>query len=177
MATMAESPVCLQCGTRSAGAAGRFCRRCGLPFGRPPREEVELISCPVCYRSVDDDGRIQSAADPRRRLDMVAHLAEHEQFPVGDDELLERMREGDRIRIERWTAPYDLVRRYLVTGAIEGGRQRAYAHNAIVMAMLQVRRWGSHVPTDEDRPEWGEARGAVSRLIERYHTRRPGSAR
>ena len=83
---------------------------------------------------------------------MPTHIAEHERHPVGDDDLLESLREGDRIRIERWTAPFDLVRRYLVTGAVEGGRNRAYEHNAIVNAMAQLKRWGVNAQVFGDQP-------------------------
>ena len=88
---------------------------------------------------------------------------------MGDDDYLESLREGDRIRIERWTAPFGLVRRYLVTGATDGGRQRAYEHNAIVNAMAQLKRWGPGAQVFGDQPEWAAARAAVSELMERYH--------
>ena len=90
----------------------------------------------------------------------------------GDDEYLESLREGDRIRIGRTYAPFDLVRRYLVTGAIDGGRNRQMVHNAIVTAMAQVGRWGTEGTVDGDQPAWAEARLAVTDLMERYHRRR-----
>ena len=41
-------------------------------------------------------------------------MREHDRHPVGDDEWLETLREGDRLRWGRWSAPFDTVRRYLV---------------------------------------------------------------
>jgi len=164
--------ACLQCGTRAASPRATFCRRCGLPYGAPPRVDAALPACPVCYREVGDDGRLPSVTHHGRRLDLQAHIAEHERHPVGDDELLESLREGDRIRIGRWTAPFDVVRRYLVTGSLEGGRSRVFEHNSIVTAMTQLRRWGSEASILADQPEWQAARAAVSDLLERYQRRR-----
>ncbi len=144
-----------------------FCRRCGLPYGAQPRATADLPTCPICYRVADDDGRIP-ARTGRGRLDLVMHMDEHRQFPVGDDEYLETLRAGDRIRIGRFSAPFDLVRRYLVTGSLDGGRRRVAAHNAIVMAMAQIGRWGSNATVFGDQPEWHEAREAVTALLERY---------
>ena len=62
--------ACLQCGTPSASNAATFCRRCGLPYGAPPRADVELPSCHVCYRTVDDDGRLPSMNLPGLRVDL-----------------------------------------------------------------------------------------------------------
>jgi hypothetical protein len=151
---------------------GTFCRRCGLPFGRPPRADAELPTCPVCYRTVDDDGRLASLDRPGTRVDLVRHQAEHDRHPVGDDDWLETLREGDRIRVGRWSAPFETVRRYLVSGQIEAGRNRALAHDLIVTAMTQLRRWGPDGLILGDQPEWAEARVAVSRLMERYARRR-----
>ncbi len=95
-------------------------------------------------------------------------MAEHDQFPVGDDELLESMRVGDRIRIGRWEAPFDLVRRYLVTGAIDGGRRRSFQHSAIITAMGQLGRWGADAEIFGDQQEWREARQHIAELMERY---------
>jgi hypothetical protein len=161
--------ACLQCGTPAGGMA--FCRRCGLPVGAPPRADVELPSCHICYRTVDDDGQLPSLAHPGRRVDLMRHLSEHDRHPVGDDDYLESLRSGDRIRIGRWSAPFDVVRRYLVTGNVEGGRRRAYEHNAIVNAMTQLKRWGPDAGAKilGDQPEWEAAREAVSQLMERYH--------
>ena len=159
--------TCLQCGVVALDDSTTFCRRCGLPYGAPPRADAELPSCPVCYASVDDDGRI-AARSSHRRLDLVGHIDEHRQFPVGDDDYLESLRVGDRIHIGRFVAPFDLVRRYLVTGSLDGGRRRAAAHNAIVMAMAQIGRWGHNAEVFGDQPEWREGREAVTELMERY---------
>jgi hypothetical protein len=162
-------PVCLQCGMIAAGTDATFCRRCGLPIGAAPRAEAELPTCPICYASVDDDGRIRSLRQPTVRVDLVAHTSEHDQHPVGDDDYLESMRAGDMIRIGRWQAPYDLVRRYLVTGVMDGGRRRSYAHSAIVTAMAQLKRWGPDAEIFGDQEEWRAARQAVTDLLERFH--------
>ena len=160
-------PTCLQCGVEALDPSTTFCRRCGLPYGAPPRANVDLPTCPVCYRTVDEDGRIQ-AQSGLARLDLVGHIDQHRQFPVGDEEYLESLRVGDRIQIGRFVAPFDLVRRYLVTGSLDGGRRRAAAHNAIVMAMAQIGRWGTSVQVVGDQPEWRAARAAVSDLMERF---------
>lgn len=160
--------ACLQCGLPASRPDATVCRRCGLPFGAPPRQDAPLPSCPVCYRTSDDDGRFESRAHPGRRLALPDHVAEHEQFPVGDDEYLESLRRGDRIVVGRWTAPFELVRRYLVTGLVEGGRARAAVHNALVTAMVQLARWGREAHLVADQPEWAEARAAVAELMDRY---------
>ena len=164
-------PVCLQCGTAAQSTSLAFCRRCGLPYGAPPRVEAELPTCPTCYASVGDDGRIPSFSPARGRIDLVEHMAEHDNHPVGDDEYLETLRRGDRIAIDRWEAPFDLVRRYLVTGAFDGGRRREYQHSAIVTAMSQLKRWGPDMELFGDQAEWKAARDAVTTLMERYHRR------
>lgn len=166
------TPVCLQCGVAARRPDAAVCPRCGLRYGSPPRSEGALASCPVCYLTTDDDGRLPSRAAAGRRLDLVAHIAEHERFPVGDDDWLESLRRGDRIRIGRWEAPYDLVRRYLVTGVVDGGRRRATQHDAVMTAMAQLARWGRDVPTIGDQPDWREARAAVASIMERYHRER-----
>jgi hypothetical protein len=71
--------------------------------------------------------------------------------------------------IDRWEAPFDLVRRYLVTGVIDGGRRRDYQHSAIVTAMSQLKRWGPGADLFGDQAEWKLARDAVTALMERYH--------
>lgn len=162
------SPVCLQCGTPSDGGRGTFCRRCGLPYGQPPRATAELPACPICYRTVDDDGRLPSLDRAGIRLDLVRHQAEHDYHPVGDDEWLESLRVGDLIRIGKWSAPFETVRRYLVTGQVEAGRNRALAHDAIVTAMTQIKRWGADGDIFGDLPDWKLARTAVTELMERY---------
>lgn len=162
---------CRQCGQIPANPAATICRRCGIPFGEAPRADAELPTCPICYRTVDDDGLLPSLAGHGRRP-IAEHLAEHDRFPVGDDDWLESLREGDRIRVGRWHAPFDLVRRYFVTGAIDGGRRRAIQHDTIVTAMSQLARWGgSSAMILGDQAEWREAREAVSVLLERYHRR------
>jgi hypothetical protein len=163
----ATDPVCLQCGMIAAGVDVTFCRRCGLTIGAAPRAEAALPTCPICYATVGDDGRLP-AHDNMGRIDLVAHMSEHDAFPVGDDDYLESLRVGDLIRIDRWQAPFDLVRRYLVTGAIDGGRRRSYQHSAIVTAMSQIKRWGVDADIFGDQEEWREARQAVSSLLERY---------
>ncbi|HEY7590457.1 MAG TPA: hypothetical protein VH723_05650 [Candidatus Limnocylindrales bacterium] len=170
--------ACLQCGTPSNGSGSTFCRRCGLPYGAPPRADVELPTCPVCYRTVEDDGRLASLDQPGRRVDLHHHIGEHDRHPVGDDEMLESLREGSMIRIGRWTAPFDLVRRYLVTGNLDGGRRRTFEHNAIVNAMAQLKRFGNGSNSIlGDQPEWEKARAAVSDLMERYHSGRMAARR
>jgi hypothetical protein len=164
--------ACLQCGTPAGSSFATFCRRCGLPYGERPRADVELPICPICYQSVEDDGRLPSLERHGRRVDLVLHQSEHELHPVGDDEWLESVREGDRVRIGRWSAPFDVVRRYLVTGQVEAGRGRALAHDAIVTAMTQIRRWGPDGVVFGDQPEWAAARIAVAHLMERYGARR-----
>jgi len=162
--------VCLQCGVPAGRAGATVCRRCGLTLGSPPRTEGALATCPVCYRTTDDDGRLPSHAHPSRRLDLVHHIAEHERYPVGDDEWLETLRRGDRVRVGRWEAPFELVRRYLVTGVVDAGRTRASRHDTIVTAMAQLARWGvGGIPAIGDEPAWQEARAAVTELMERYH--------
>jgi len=163
--------ACLQCGTPATNTASTFCRRCGLPYGAPPRADVELPSCHICYRTVEDDGRLPSMDLPGLRVDLQRHLGEHDRHPVGDDDWLESLRVGDRIRIGRWQASYEVVRRYLVTGAVEAGRRRAFEHNAIVTAMTQLKRFGPDAHILGDQPEWQAARAAVSELMERYHHR------
>ena len=161
--------VCLQCGTRGRSKASTFCGRCGLPFGEPPRAEGNLASCHICYQTTGEDGRFESLDAPGRRVDLQRHMAEHDHHAVGDDEYLESLREGDRIRIGRWTASFDVVRRYLVTGVVEAGRRRTFEHNMIVTAMTQIRRFGTDADIMGDQPEWQASRLAVSSLMERYH--------
>lgn len=161
--------ACLSCGTPARAATSTFCARCGRPFGAEPPSHVELPACPVCYRSADDDGRFPSTAQPGLRYDLPRHVEEHEQHPVGDDDYLESLREGARIRIGRWMAPFDLVRRYLVTGALDGGRRRQFEHDMIVTAMTQLARFGPDAVILGDQPEWRAARDAVAELMDRFH--------
>jgi hypothetical protein len=170
--------VCLQCGSVASHAGAQVCRRCGVRFGDAPPEFARLATCPVCYRTTDADGRLPSRAGLGGRLDINAHVAEHDRYPVGDDAWLETLGEHDRIRIGRWSAPFDLVRRYLVTGVVDAGRNRLAQHNAIVMAMTQIQRWGRDPVILGDQDEWRSARDAVAQLMDRYHGRdRVGLAR
>ena len=160
--------VCLQCGM-IAGDKVTFCRRCGLTIGAQPRADATLPTCPICYVTVDDDGRIASLRRTGDRVDLVMHMSDHDDHPVGDDDYLESLRAGDLIRIDRWQAPFDLVRRYLVTGTIDGGHKRSYQHSAVVTAMSQIKRWGADADIFGDQEEWRAARVAVTALLERYH--------
>ena len=175
MSVTSAEAVCLQCGTVANGSAARVCRRCGLLFGAAPPSSARLAECPVCYRTTDADGRLPSLAHHGQRLDITRHIDEHDRFPVGDDAWLETLREHDRIRIERWTAPFSLVRRYLVTGVVDAGRNRLALHNAIVTAMTQIQRWGRDPAILGDQEEWRAAREAVAAAMDRYHapSRRP----
>jgi hypothetical protein len=170
---VAQLPVCLQCGTVARRSGVAVCGRCGLGFGERPRDDAALPACPVCYRDADPDGLLPSPLVPARRVALPQHVEDHDRAPVGDDDWLETLREGDRVRIDRWKAPFDLVRRYLVTGVVDAGRSRAAHHDAIVTAMTQVARWGREAAVFGDQPEWVEARAAVGDLIERYHRGRP----
>ncbi len=136
------------------------------------RATAELPTCPICYRTVDDDGRLPSLERHGLRVDLVHHQAEHDRHPVGDDDWLESLRQGDRIRIGKWHAPFDTVRRYLVTGQVDAGRNRALAHDAIVTAMTQLKRWGPDGDIFGDLPDWKAARAAVVEMMERYARRR-----
>lgn len=168
---MAVEPLstCLQCGTVARRPGVTFCSRCGRPFGTAPDPGAALLTCPICYRDADADGLIPSPRSPGTRVPLPVHQREHDQAPVGDDEWLESLREGDGVRIGRWRAPFDLVRHYLVTGIVDGGRLRAVRHDTIITAMTQISRWGTQVQIIGDEPDWAEARAAVGRLMERYH--------
>lgn len=160
--------ICLQCGTTSNADRAVVCRRCGLRFGDEPRRDAQLPSCPTCYVTVDDDGLTASFRNRFQRISLVAHMEEHDTFPAGDDEWLETLRRGDQIAIGRFTAPFDLVRRYLVTGQIDGGRNRTIQHNAVVTAMAQIKRWGVEADVFGDQPAWQEARRQIAAVMERY---------
>ena len=165
-------PSCRQCGRRSNRPDAAVCARCGIPFGSAPRADVALPTCHICYATVADDGLLPSLAATGRHVAIAEHIVEHDRYPVGDDEWLETLRSGDRIRIGRWEAPFDVVRRYLVTGVVDAGRRRAMLHDAIVSAMGQIARWGDDASSIVgDQAEWREARVAVSILLERYHRR------
>jgi hypothetical protein len=167
----ATARSCRQCGAIQPNPGVTFCRRCGIAYGSAPSAEAQLPSCPVCYRTVADDGLLPSLAPGSgRRLPIAEHLDEHERYPVGDDDWLESLRVGDRIRIGEAWAPFELVRRYLVTGMMDAGRGRAVLHDAVVTAISQLARWGSaEVDMLGDQEEWRAARQAVTRLMERYH--------
>jgi len=162
-------PACLQCGSVAGRPGITFCRRCGLPYGDAPRPDAELPTCPVCYRDAEADGLLPSPRSPGFRVSLAVHRREHDHAPVGDDDWLESLREGDLVRIGRWRAPFDVVRHYLVTGIVDGGRLRAVRHDAIVTAMTQIARWGTDAQILGDEPEWAEARAAVAAFMERYH--------
>jgi ribosomal protein L37E len=174
--TAPEQPTaarsCRQCGRQPTRPDAAVCGRCGIPFGSAPRADVTLPTCHICYATVADDGLLPSLARAGHHVPIAEHIAEHDQHPVGDDEWLETLRSGDRIRIGRWEAPFDVVRRYLVTGVVDAGRRRAMLHDAIVSAMGQIARWGDDASSVVgDQAEWREARAAVSALLERYHRR------
>jgi hypothetical protein len=165
---LATDRICLQCGTTSNADRAVVCRRCGVRFGDEPRADAQLPTCPICYLTVDDDGLTPSFAQRFRRVSLVEHMAEHDAFPPGDDDWLNTLRRGDQIAIGRFTAPFDLVRRYLVTGQIEAGRGRTVQHNAVLTAMSQLRRWGRNPSVFGDQQEWQEARAAIASVMDRY---------
>jgi len=160
--------VCLQCGTTSNVDRAIVCRRCGLRFGDEPRRDAVLPVCPICYLTVDDDGLTPSYRNRYQRVSLVVHMEQHEAFPPGDDDWLNTLRRGDQIVIGRFSAPFDLVRRYLVTGQIEAGRGRTIQHNAVLTAMSQIKRWGREPDVFGDQPEWQEARAQLAAVMDRY---------
>jgi hypothetical protein len=163
---------CRQCGRAPSRPEATICARCGIRFGEPPRADAELPSCPICYTTVAEDGLLAPPGGSGRRVPIAQHIAEHDRYPVGDDGWLESQRQGDRIRVGRWYAPFDLVRRYLVTGVVDGGRLRAFQHDTVVNAMTQLARWGAGAASVVgDQAEWREAREAVTVMLERYHRR------
>ena len=164
--------ICLQCGTTSNTGRAVVCRRCGLRFGDEPRRNAELPTCPICYVTVDDDGLTPSYHNRLKRISLVAHMDEHGEFPPGDDDWLSTLRRGDQIAIGRFAAPFDLVRRYLVTGQISAGRGRTIQHNAVLTAMSQIVRWGKNPDVFGDQPVWQEARAEIATVMERYATGR-----
>ena len=176
MPAPSTTPVCLQCGAAPGRSNAHICRRCGIRFGDAPPDFARLATCPVCYRATGSDGRLPSQARPGAHVDINVHIEEHDRFPVGDDAWLETLRDADRIRFGRWTAPFDLVRRYLVTGVVDAGRNRLAQHNAVVTAMTQIQRWGRDPDVFGDQEEWRLARDAVAELMDRYH-RGGGSSR
>ena len=137
--TAASESVCLRCGYSTAGPAA-FCRRCGLPFGAAPQVQAQggPGECPVCYVRADRGGLFPAYGGGRTSYEH--HAYDHELRPVGDDDWLETQRDGDLIAIGRWRAPYDLTRRYLVTGQWDAGPNRTYVHNAVILAMVGAAR-------------------------------------
>jgi hypothetical protein len=137
--TGSPSRACLRCGYAST-TSGTFCRRCGLPYGAEPPAAAEgsPVECPVCYARPDRSGSYPAPGGGRTTYEH--HAYDHETRPVGDDDWLETLREGDDIVIERWRAPFALTRRYLVTGQWDGGRERTYVHNAVILAMVGASR-------------------------------------
>jgi len=163
---------CRQCGRAPSRPGATVCPRCGIPFGGAPRDDVALPTCHICYATVGDDGLLPSLAGTGRGVPIADHLAEHDRYPVGDDDWLDTLRHGDRIRVGRWEAPFDIVRRYLVTGVFDAGRRRAIQHDAVVTAMSQLSRWGAGASSIVgDQADWREARDAISALMERFHRR------
>jgi hypothetical protein len=131
--------VCLRCGYARSGPAA-FCRRCGLPFGAAPQVEATdgPGECPVCYARADRGGLFPAPGGGRTSYER--HAYDHEVRPVGDDDWLDTLRDGDQVVIGRWRAPYDLTRRYLVTGQWDGRASRTYVHNALILAMVGASR-------------------------------------
>ena len=166
---VAQLSVCLRCGTAARRPGVALCGPCGAALGSPSGEAAAPPTCPICYREVDPDGYVASPRAPGQRVRLPDHIEEHDPESVGDDAWLESLRDGDRIRVGQWRAPYDLVRRFLVTGLVSARGSREHEHDAIVTAMTQLARWGPDPPASGDRPEWARARAAVSALLERYH--------
>ena len=160
--------VCLQCGTpseqgrgHSAGDAG-----CHTASHRGPRSS--------CQPARSATGAWTTTADSRLWIRPVCAWIWCATGPstIGTPSATTNgwspCAKGGRIRVGRWTAPFDTVRHYLVTGQIEAGRNRALAHDAIVTAMTQSKRWGTHGDIVGDQPNWKAARAAVTDLMERY---------
>jgi hypothetical protein len=131
--------TCLRCGYAST-TSGAFCRRCGLPYGAAPAVAADdtPAECPVCYARADRSGTYPAPGGGRTTYER--HAYDHEIRPVGDDDWLETLRDGDEIVIGHWRAPFALTRRYLVTGQWDGGRDRTYVHNAVILAMVGASR-------------------------------------
>ena len=168
--TVLSMSSCRQCGRPPSRPGALVCPRCGIPFGGAPRDDLARPSCHICYATVGDDGLLPSLAGTGVGVPIADHLTEHDRYPVGDDDWLESIRQGDRVRVGRWEAPFDIVRRYLVTGVFDAGRRRAIQHDALVTAMGQLSRWGADASSIvADQPEWREAREAIGALMERFH--------
>ena len=168
--TVLSMSSCRQCGRPPSRPGALVCPRCGIPFGGAPRDDLARPSCHICYATVGDDGLLPSLAGTGVGVPIADHLTEHDRYPVGDDDWLESIRQGDRVRVGRWEAPFDIVRRYLVTGVFDAGRRRAIQHDALVTAMGQLSRWGADASSIvADQSEWREAREAIGALMERFH--------
>ncbi len=143
---------CQRCGY-SAVTAGSYCRRCGLPYGANPAVigDDGPPECPVCYARGDRGGLYPAPGGGRTTYER--HARDHELRPVGDDDWLETLRDGDEIVIDRWRAPFALTRRYLVTGQWDAGKGRTYVHNAVIIAMVGATRGGEAIePTPPPAP-------------------------
>ena len=125
--------------------------------------EIAVHLAELVLEAFEEGERVRAGAGDGHHL-CDAVLAQHDRHPVGDDDYLETLREGDQIRIGRWKAPFDVVRRYLVTGAVEAGRRRTFEHNNIVTAMTQIRKWGADAEIFGDQAEWKASREAVAAL-------------
>ena len=110
-------------GPRPSASMSPSAAAAASPTATPPRADAELPELPGLLR---DRRRRRPPAEPRPAGPAGRPPApgiEHDRHPVGDDEWLETLREGDRLRWGRWTAPFDVVRRYLVTGQVDAGPQ------------------------------------------------------
>lgn len=165
---------CHRCGY-SAVTAGSYCRRCGLPYGAAPAVVADdgPAECPVCYTRADRGGLYPAPGGGRTTYER--HARDHELRPVGDDDWLETLRDGDEIVIERWRAPFALTRRYLVTGQWDAGRARVYVHNAVIIAMVGASRGGTAIepiPAIDPVPALGPREATAHRRFGFLH--RPG---
>ena len=157
-----DSPVepDLQCGTPRS-----------VPLPRP--RSADVVGCPTATRreptpscrsarsatsSVDDDGRLPSLETPALRVDLAgirpSTTGTRSATTTGSSR-------SAKATGSAWAAgrrPSTTVRRYLVTGQVDAGRNRQLAHDTIVTAMTQLRRWGTEAD-DHRRPgRMGEAR-------------------
>ena len=188
----------------TAGRTGTFasmialaCLQCGTPAIRDDRHVLPPLR-PAVRRAA---ARRRGAADlsdllPRpstttagRRASTCRacastsrhHMVEHDRHPVGDDEWLETLREGDRsggAAGPRRSTPSAATSS---PGRSTPGRNRQLAHDVIVTAMTQIRRWG---PNGDDlrRPARVEGRAgrrhrADGALRRRSSLRRPAALR
>ena len=111
-------------------------------YGDAPRDDAELPTCPICYRTVDDDGRPGSLELPGLRVDLrrtwSSTIVTRSATTSGSKPFVRAISSAGAAG----PPPIDTVRRYLVTGQLEAGRNRQLAHDLIVTAMTQLRRWG-----------------------------------